>query len=143
MRRSGRGVGLKGCDVMAALLGDHMTVEPVPRGILLLPKRPAELLSLGRVGLSEVHVLTSPVVPACLCVRLCVRVDVPAGAGMKPWIWVGTVPVAAPQRAEDHGAAGHRAAVFDFQVDSIVVDLQCSCTNTRKDETDRLFMAAW
>lgn len=51
---------------------------------------------------------------------------------MKPRVWVGAVPVAASQRAEDHRAAGHRAAMFDLQVDSVVVDLQSSCTQKEK-----------
>lgn len=67
-------------------------------------------------------------------VRVCVSVGmwVAAGARVKPRVRVGAVSVAAAQRAEHHGATGHCAAVFDLQVDCVVVDLQCSYTNRRK-----------
>lgn len=51
---------------------------------------------------------------------------VSGGAHVQPRVWVGAVAVPAAQRAEDHGAASHRATVFDLQVDSVVVDLQRS-----------------
>lgn len=55
---------------------------------------------------------------------------VSVGAGVQSRVRVGAVSVPAPQRAEDHGAACDGAAVFDLQVDGVVVDLQSSCANT-------------
>lgn len=66
-----------------------------------------------------------------MCVSV-VGVCVFAGARVQSWVRVGAVSVAAPQRAEDHGATGHRAAVFDLQVDGVVVDLQGSCIRRKK-----------
>lgn len=51
---------------------------------------------------------------------------------VEPWVRVGTVSVPTSQRAEDHGAASHGAAVFDLQVDGVVVDLQCAWSNRRR-----------
>lgn len=52
---------------------------------------------------------------------------------MQAGVWVGAVAVSAAQRAEDHGAADNGAAVFDLQVDGVVVDLQGSCLNGTDD----------
>lgn len=45
---------------------------------------------------------------------------------VQAWVWISAVSVPAPQRAEQHAAALHSAAVFDFEMHSIVVDLQRS-----------------
>lgn len=68
----------------------------------------------------------------CISVNACVvraSVGVSAASRVKSWVWVGAVSVSTTQRAEDHGAACHCTAMFDLQMDSVVVDLQCSCTN--------------
>lgn len=59
-------------------------------------------------------------------------VRVPIGPRVQPGVGVGAVSVAAAQRTEDHGAARHRAAVLDLQVDRVVVDLQSSCRDGRE-----------
>lgn len=56
-----------------------------------------------------------------------VELGVPAGPRVQPRVWVGAVSVSATQRAEDHRTAHNGTAVFDLQVDGVVVDLQGSC----------------
>uniref|UniRef100_A0A3B3TRL5 THAP domain-containing protein 1 n=1 Tax=Poecilia latipinna TaxID=48699 RepID=A0A3B3TRL5_9TELE len=65
--------------------------------------------------------------------RVSVRLSVSAAGRVQPRVRVGAVPVAAAQGAEHHGAAQNGAAVFDLQVDGVVVDLQGSCPNTANE----------
>lgn len=65
--------------------------------------------------------------------RVSVRLRLSAAGCVQPRVRVGAVPVAAAQRAEHHGAAQNGAAVFDLQVDGVVVDLQGSCPNTANE----------
>lgn len=114
--------------------------------IILLPKCVGDLFFCAHACVSVMYVFVLVYLYfrayACVWVSLCVSV----GARVKPWVWVGAVSVSAAQRAEYHRAARHRAAMFDLQVDSVVVDLQRSCRNRRKmalslsSSTQQLFL---
>ena len=144
----GGGVCIRGGFVPAAMLGFCVTVESVSQVVysyscvcivVLLPECVPDLFAHPCV--SVVYVSVGVFVHLCFRVNDCVQVGlsvpvvvrvVSAGASVQPRVRVGAVAVSAAQRAEDHGAAGNCAAMFDLQVDGIVVDLQRSYKERRK-----------
>lgn len=144
------GGGVRRGFVPAAMLGLCMSVEFVSQGkcsyscvciVVLLPECVADLFAHPCVSVVKVSVGAFVFVHLCFRVSDCTQVGVSvpvvvhvvsAGTSVQPWVRVGAVAVSAAQRAEDHGAARNRAAMFDLQVDGIVVDLQRSYKERRK-----------
>lgn len=132
------------------MLGLCLSVESVSQGecsyscvciVVLLPDCVPDLFAHPCVSVVNVSVGAFVFVPLCFRVDDCVQVGlsvpvvvhvVSAGASVQPRVRVGAVAVSAAQRAEDHGAARNRAAMFDLQVDGIVVDLQRSYKERNK-----------